>query len=495
MKDHLLKGTMILTIAGFVTRLIGFFYRIFLADELGEVNLGIYQLIFPVYSICFTIYAAGIQTAVSQLISHQPSKNHGQIMKAGIFLSFILALLLSFALFFLHNQIADLFLGAKQTSSLLLVLAFIFPFCGITSIINGYFYGKNKASIPAVTQIIEQMLRVIFVVAVCFCDVLPFSSLIISVVGLVIGELASNIYNLSHLLKEIKWNGFFHEHGQYKNVLQMALPLTATKLIVALLGSMESVLIPPILCKAGASVEDALAIYGILTGVVLPFILFPGTITNSLSVLLLPAISRASGKKQTSHVRQTTSVSVRCSLLLGVFTSAVFLNYGTFLGESVFHSINAGKLLTLLAFLCPFLYVTTTLGSIINGLGKTTITFAFTILGLVIRIACLFLIAPVYGIVGYLFGLLCSQIAICLCHGIYLMKKNNIKINVSKYFVWPFIFLVCLLYISKILCQWILYLSNHSFLSYLILIPTFIIAIGYFYQCGLISKHDFNFFR
>ena len=72
MKDQLLKGTMILTIAGFATRVIGFCYRIFLAGELGEVNLGIYQLIFPVYSICFTIYAAGIQTAVSQLISHQP---------------------------------------------------------------------------------------------------------------------------------------------------------------------------------------------------------------------------------------------------------------------------------------------------------------------------------------------------------------------------------------------------------------------------------------
>ena len=70
MKNQLLRGTLILTVAGFVTRLIGFGYRIFLADELGEVNLGIYQLIFPVYSICFTIYAAGIQTAVSQMISH-----------------------------------------------------------------------------------------------------------------------------------------------------------------------------------------------------------------------------------------------------------------------------------------------------------------------------------------------------------------------------------------------------------------------------------------
>ena len=116
-KDQLLKGTMILTIAGFATRVIGFCYRIFLAGELGEVNLGIYQLIFPVYSICFTIYAAGIQTAVSQLISHQPQKNHGHIIKAGITLSLCLAVILSFRLFSFRTVIAPSFLGCLLYTS------------------------------------------------------------------------------------------------------------------------------------------------------------------------------------------------------------------------------------------------------------------------------------------------------------------------------------------------------------------------------------------
>lgn len=97
----------------------------------------------------------------------------------------------------------------------------------------------------------------------------------------------------------------------------------------------------------------ALAIYGILTGIVLPFILFPGTITNSLSVLLLPAISRASGKKDNHHVRQTTSVTVRYSLLLGVLTCAVFLNYGMDLGQFVFHSENARKTFDAACFFMP----------------------------------------------------------------------------------------------------------------------------------------------
>ena len=56
---------------------------------------------------------------------------------------------------------------AANFAPLLFVLAFIFPFCGVTSTINGYFYGKNNAKIPAVTQIIEQLVRVVFVVSFC----------------------------------------------------------------------------------------------------------------------------------------------------------------------------------------------------------------------------------------------------------------------------------------------------------------------------------------
>ena len=72
----LIKGTIILILAGVVTRFIGFFYKIYLAGLLGEKNLGIYQLIFPIYSICYTIYAAGIQTGISKLIASIPSKKN-----------------------------------------------------------------------------------------------------------------------------------------------------------------------------------------------------------------------------------------------------------------------------------------------------------------------------------------------------------------------------------------------------------------------------------
>ena len=75
------------------------------------------------------------------------------------------------------------------------------------------------------------------------------------------------------------------------------------------------------------------------------------------------------------------------------------------------------------------------------------------------------------------------------------MKNTHITIQVAKYFVWPFVFLVSLLYISKIFCRNLIHLTNQPYLSYLLLIPDLLASFLYFYQCGLISKKDIKLFR
>ena len=495
MKSQLLKGTIILTSAGIVTRLIGFIYRIFLANSLGETKLGIYQLIFPVYSICFTIYAAGIQTAVSQKISHEKKEVHNRLLKSGLLLSLLFSVPLSGLLYHYAPWIACSFLGTEETTSLLRILCVIFPFCGITSIINGYFYGISNARIPAVTQVIEQLVRVTFVFLFSLFVLQGKLTTEIAVWGLIFGELASNLFNIYHAkkqrlriapLQKSQWDSG-SALGELKNLFFLSLPLTANKLILALLGSMESVLIPAMLMKYGYSHGDSLAVFGILTGIVMPFITFPGTITNSLSVLLLPAVSHAAGKGAFHEVQKTTGITIRYSLLLGVLTSTVFLNYGVLIGTTIFQSENAGKLLTALAFLCPFLYVSTTLNSIINGLGKTAITFFNSVLGLSIRIFFLLVVTPHYGIYGYLLGMILSQIFLCFLDGGYLVKNQSIQFHIMNHLVWPFIFCAGILYLSKITGIWLMGFYSNPFIPFLSLIPAFLIILLYLHFFHLVE--------
>ncbi len=491
MKKQLVRGTLILTGAGIITRIIGFGYRIFLAGTLGETGLGVYQMIFPVYSICFTLYAAGIQTAVSQMISHEPARCHAGILKSGMMLSLITALMLSLTVWNLSDLIGTSFLGVSETAPLLRILAVVFPFCGITAVINGYFYGISNARIPGITQIVEQLFRVTLVIMVSYFFLAGKLTTGIAVLGLLAGELASHLYNIKHLLSRFTLSGIVRSKGSFRHLLALSLPLSSNKLVIALLGSVESILIPAMLMRYGYSGQDALAIFGILTGVVLPFLLFPGTLTNSLSVLLLPAIAQSEGQAQYDSVRRTTNLAIRYSILLGVLTSSLFLNFGIEIGNFVFHSENAGKLLTALAFLCPFLYVTTTLTSVINGMGKTGVTFLHNVIGLCVRILFLVFITPQKGIYGYLLGLLFSQILTCLLNAVYLARTRGVQYFLMNHFVWPMIYSGCLLYLAKIAGNWLAGRTAYEILRFAFLIPAALLILLYLYYFRLVNWKDF----
>ncbi len=496
MKEKLLKGTLFLTIAGIITRVAGFLYRIFLANILGETELGIYQLIFPIYSICFTLYAAGLQTAVSQVVSNPTYKYPKKAAKICIGLSCLIAFFMSGILYASADIISIHFLFAPQTAKLLRILSLIFPFCGTTSMINGYFYGLREAKVPAVTQMIEQAFRIGFVFLIFHSKLFSFSGEI-AVWGLIIGELSSNLYNLIQF-KRSKPVTYGQKNPGTKKItgiiIEQAIPLCGTKLVISLLSSIESVLIPVMLTSYGLTQNSAFALYGVITGIVLPFILFPGTITNSLSVLLLPEISKADNENNRSGIIHTSQVTIKYSLLLGCVASVVFIRYGTDIGTLFFHSENAGKLLTLLAIICPFMYASTTLGSIINGLSKTHITFRNTVTGLLIRIIFLVIATPNFGIYGYILGLLISQIVISILDAWYLISNNYTQINLVKWLVYPFIILFsCTFFVQKLcnkICLSLQFEKGISMILSIILAMTLSFLI--FIISGMIRKEEFN---
>lgn len=463
-RNSLIQGTLLLTIAGFVTRIIGFIYRIFLADILGAKLLGIYQLVFPVYGICFTIYGAGIQTAISQLIasnvgeSEQKTKRDFAILKWGILASLTLSLSLTALIYCFAEPISVKLLLEPSCRPYLKILCLLFPFCGTSACINGYFYGKKAAKVPAVTQIIEQLVRVASVAILCLAlSATGETGCKLAVLGLVFGEAASCLYNCFQLFLAIHrtHTHTLSYHHQATNpahcvrerqiastLLFLAFTLTITKLVISILHSVEAVFIPAALRKFGCTSQDALSIYGILSGIALPFILFPSTITNSFAVMLLPAIAQAQAEGSEKKIKEYVTISGKYSLFIGYLFTCVFLLFGKECGISLFHSTDAGNYIYALSWLCPFLYLSTTLTSIINGLGKTQLTFLITAISLLVKIYFLVFLVPRYGIHAYLIGSLISQITMTLLETIYL--NRYICWSVSHFFLIPGICLTLL---------------------------------------------------
>lgn len=479
LQNKLVQGTLLLTIAGFVTRLIGFAYRIFLADVLGAGLLGIYQLIFPVYGICFTIYGAGIQTAISQLIASnvnnsakEKAKRELSILKCGILLSLLLSCTLSVLIFLFAEPIAAHFLLEPSCSPYLKLLCILFPFCGTSACINGYFYGRKEAKVPAVTQIIEQLVRVASVILMCLTfSATGESGCRFAILGLVFGEAASCFYNCLKLFQSISLRQkaaltAIRKQLSIQNrkkssillsLLFLAFTLTTTKLIISILHSVESVFIPAALKQYGCSPQEALSIYGILSGIALPFILFPSTVTNSFAVMLLPAIAQADAENDTKKIRTYVTLSGKYCLLIGYLFTCLFFLFGKEFGILLFHNEIAGTYIYILSWLCPFLYLSTTFSSIINGLGKTQLTFFITAVSLLIKICFLIFLVPEYGIRAYLIGTLLSQITMTLLEMFYL--RSYIVLSLRNFFLIPGI---CLGFAGMLCKKLYLFLPVHK---------------------------------
>ena len=447
-KNPLVTGTVILTLTGLLSRFIGFFYRIFLSNLFGAEGMGIYQLISPVLALSFALTVSGIQTAISKYVASETSTRDYKSSFRTLWAGFILAMALSVActvfIYLYADWIAVTFLLEARTAPLLRIIALSIPMATVHSCINGYFYGIRKTAIPAVSQLAEQICRVGSVYLIYhICkqhNMTPTISF--AVVGLVIGESASMVVSVIAIL--VRAHHVFpagittqrlHEgtlvttyRGIMGHLLQLAVPLSANRLVLNLLQSVEAVYIPNRLMAYGLNNADALGVYGVLTGMSLPLILFPSAITNSISVLLLPIVAEADASGNSSAVRRAIMTSIRYCLLLGFGCTVMFLLTGRTAGRLLYHSELAGSFILTLSFICPFMYIASTLNSILNGLGKTAQTFLYSVVSLMLRLLFVFIAIPIYGIKGYLWGMLASQMLqtlLCTLSALHISHKSR----------------------------------------------------------------------
>lgn len=450
MKNAILKGTILLTVTGLITRILGFYYRICLADALGAEYLGIYQLIFPVYGICYTLYASGIQTAVSKLVAEENSRGNvtltSCLMRRSMLLSFGISLVLSVLVYFGAEPCARYFLMESRATDSLRILSLVFPFCAITACINGYYIGCKKTAVPAFTQLLEQVIRIGFVL---YLVTLPSfsneeSRCLAAVIGLVLGEVASNLFNCiayrMHRTKLLRHASPCDTTGLMKRLLLLSMPLSLNRLVINILHSVEAVFIPGMLRLSGLTNSDALSLYGILNGMAIPFILFPSAIPNALSVLLLPAVSENLDEKNRPRLQQCVGNAVKYSVVIGLFSTAIFFFFGRDIGEAIYHNTLAGEYIRVLSPLCPLLYLSTTLCSVINGIGKPHLSFFTTVSGLLVRLAILVCFVPKTGIYGVLIGLLVSQLISTLLEVFFVLKHCGAFPPVSQWLVTPAFF-------------------------------------------------------
>ena len=407
-----IKGTFILTLAGVVTRLLGFVFKIILSRIIGAEGIGLYQLVLPVCGIIYAIGISGFEVAISRLTAKYITCKNPQKAFSILWISTIYSMTANVILCLIITKnsiwIAQTVFENKNVAPLIKTIVWSMPFSAIHCMITSFCLGQQKTGFAGLSQLAEQLIRMSSVYFII--KITGKTDASIGVLSLVIGEIGAAVISINYILfatKKREKTPFKNFFLYSKEIRKTAIPVSFNRLSITAIQSLETVLIPIMLGKSGLSNSEALKTLGILTGMALPVILFPATLTNSVSLMLLPSVSAIN--KQPKKLKASGRYALMFSLIFGFVCIIFMLTIGAKICTIAFKEPATEKYIKTLTWLCPFIFISTTYKSMLNAIGKSTRILANNMLSETINIIFIILLVPSYGIMAYMYGLLISQ--------------------------------------------------------------------------------------
>lgn len=407
-KKILIKGTLILTITGVLIRVLGFFFKIFLSRKIGSEAIGTYQQTIPVISLCHAVCISGTEVTISKLTAFYRNKDNTYAIRNAVsctLLSVIVGILCGITVYSSAGFLAEHFLNNSECKKLLKALAFSIPFTCIHSMFYSYNLGKEKTVFPAFSQLSEQAVR--------FLGVIVFSQKYTGAYTAVLASISGEFFSVFLCLiliagKKLKRCYFVPSKKIYVNIAKLSGPVIFNRILVSLLQSIESALIPMMFVLYGMTRKEALSAYGLITGMALPVVLFPVTFINSFSMMLLPAVSKK--KDSLKSVLNYSIKSFIMSFILGILC-VVFFNFaGADIACFLFKEDKMRTIIKSLSYVCPFLFINVTFKTILNAIDKSYKILVINLFSELITLLFIVVLVPKAGPSAYIKGVIISQI-------------------------------------------------------------------------------------
>ena len=497
-KTSVIAGALTLTASGIAVRILGFFYRIYMVNAIGDEGMGLFQLIMPVYMLMWSITASGFTTTISKMTSQENARqtwgNIRVIMRKSLEMCLVISIISALILFLLSGFLSVNILKDARTEIPLKALAFAIPFMSAGSCIRGCFFGMQESRIPAISQIIEQIVRLsaLFVFAPILVEKGLTYAALCAVIGIVAGETISFIYVFFYYIKFSKKHFSFSKVTRKPSkisseIRKMAFPLTLTRITASSLAAAENILIPQRLSLYSGE-TDPLASYGRLTGMAMPLIQLPSSFLTALAISLVPAVSKA--KAIQKNISKTISKALVFTIIIGIGASALFAVFPKEICVVIYNQRDLGALVMKLAFCAPFIYLQITLSGILNGLGNQLFLFKLSVISSVINVFFIYFLVPQFGVNAFIAGVLVS---LCICSGLSLGKLNSqtqLKFSLPKNIAKPLLCAAASSLVTKCV-QNIIPASRFAFFGLIIFL--IISYFGFLMALGVFSFKDIKF--
>ncbi len=428
MKNNFIKSTIILIIGGFISKILSMIIKIILTRTISTKGIGIYSLILPTFNLFITLCSLGLPIAISKQISEQRKKAK-EIILPIIPLTLLFDVFLIIILFILSPLLSNFLLKNKMTYYPLIAIGLTLPFISISSILKGYFFGKEKMFPTTFSNITEQLIRLILTLTLI--KYLMKYSLSIAITGVVLINILSEGISIITLLlfipkhEKISFSDFKLDQSQIKDLLDISLPTIGSRLIGSITYFLEPILLTYALTNSGYSINDITIEYGIINGYVYPLLLLPSFFTMAVSSALLPVVSNAYSKRNYSYTRYKIKQALVISLIIGIPCTLLFMSVPKYFLNTIY---NTNEGLTYIKIIAPFFllhYIQGPLTASMQAMNKAKEAMLGTLYGSIIRCILLLTLSFLHiGLWGLLIATITNIIFITIHHFYYVFHST-----------------------------------------------------------------------
>lgn len=431
-KSKFIKSTFILLVGGFITKILGMLIKIVMTRLVGTEGIGLYMLIMPTFTLLIAVAQLGMPVAISKLVA-EDKRNNKNLVFSSLPISIILNILIMFILIFSSNFISTSLLNEPRVNLAIKSIGFVLPFISISSILRGYFFGKQKMIPHVVSNITEDIVRLIIVIIgipLFLKKGVEFAVAFI-VLSNIISELTSIIVLFFFLPKHFKVskNDFIPNRSNMKEIFGISLPTTASRLIGSIGYFFEPIILTFFLLKNGYSNSFIINEYGILNGYVMPLLLLPSFFTLAISQALIPVVSNSYANNNIDYTKKKIKQALFFSLLIGIPATLIFIFIPNIPLKLIYNTAEGLNYIKFLAPICLLHYIQSPISSSLQAIGKAKDSMMGTLYGMIIRTTTLIIGCNLK--IG-LWGLILATASNIIFVTIYDLKKVKKSLNITQ---------------------------------------------------------------
>ena len=429
--NKFIKSTLILIIGTFITRTMGFIIKILYTRVIGTEGISLYTLIMPTYSLIVTIAGFAMPITISKMVSKGTIRSK-KIMSQSIYILLCINIITMFLIILFSDFISSTLLHESRVKLLLIGSALSMPNMALACVLKGYFYGKQRMLPNTISNIIEQTIRILFIIFI-----LPYFIKISLIYGLlsfillnIITEGASIITFIFLLPNNAKVtiNDIKYDKELSISIFSDSIPLVSGKLIGSFGFFLEPIILSNTLLLVGYDNSFFLREYGIFNGYSISLLMMPSFIVAALSTAIIPEISKYYNQKNIKMVKKRIKECLFITLIFGlIVTVFIFINR-SYLLYLIYKTNEGSNYIAFLSIFFVFYYLEAPISAILQALNYSKYTMKTTTVGVFIKLILMFMLSFLH--IG-LYSLLIAE-AINIFYVVY-KNYNKIKRIIKKF--------------------------------------------------------------